>query len=683
MPRDIPITRLRNIGIMAHIDAGKTTCAERMLFFAGRIHRTGEVHDGDTVLDFDPLERKRGITISAAATSVPWDGHRIQLVDTPGHVDFTVEVERSLRVLDGAVFVLDASSGVECQSETVFRQAERNGTPCIAFVNKIDKVGADFEMCLTDIRDRLGVVPVAVHLPVAEGSGVAIVDVVRRVLVRFDPKTNGRVVTTHDVPAEHAPALERARRAMVEICADFDDEVLAAFCGGHDVRADALVRALRRGTLARRILVVTCGSALKNVGVQTLLDAVVAYLPSPADLPPVKGEAAGEVATREPRDDAPLAALAFKTVADRAGHLTYLRIYSGVLEAGAAVVRQGATRERIGRIYLPHADARAEVSSAGAGAIVLVTGLRDVRTGETIASRDAPVVLERVTLPEPVVEVAVEPKTNADRHRLSEALARLSFDDPSLRASVDEESGQTRLRGMGTLHLEVAVEKLLRDHRVAVNVGRPKVAYRETIGRAVRVNHRFIKQSGGTGQFACVTLAIAPSPRGAGITFADETKGGVVPREYVPAVEKGVRGAASRGVFAGYPVVDVAVSLVDGEAHESDSAAADFEIAGSLAFKEACREAGLVLLEPYAAIDVTVPEEHGGDVIGDLGSKRASVENVAPRGKMLVITAHAPLAETFDYVGDLRGFTRGRGSAIVRPDGYERAPESVVRAVLG
>jgi elongation factor G len=686
MPRDIPITRLRNIGIMAHIDAGKTTCAERILFVAGRIHRTGEVHDGDTVLDFDPIEQKRGITINAAATSVAWGDHRIQLVDTPGHVDFTIEVERCLRVLDGAVFVLDAGSGVECQSETVFRQAERHGVPSLAFVNKIDKVGSDYATCLADIRQRLGVVPIAVHLPVGEKTtDVALLDVIARTLVRFDSKTSGRTTTVHEVPDDLVPALERARRTVVEACAEFDEDVFATFCEGRDVSAAALTRALRAGTIARRCLVVTCGSALRNVGIPTLLDAIVAYLPSPADLPPVKGEDpdTGATIARDPTDDAPLAALAFKTVADRAGTLTYLRIYSGTLESGAQVrLGHSGTRDRIGRVYLPHADAREEVDAAGAGAIVAVTGLRDVRTGETVAAKAAPILLDRIVAPEPVVEVAIEPKTNEDRERLSGALARLAFDDPSLHAWVDDETGQTRLRGMGPLHLEVAVDKLLRDHRVSVIVGRAQVAYRETIKRSATAGYRHIKQSGGSGQYACITLAVSPAPRGTGIAFLDQTTGGVVPKDYVPAVEKGIRGAASRGVFAGYPVVDVQVALTDGEAHSKDSNAAAFEIAGSLAFQKVCREAGLVLLEPYATIEVTAPQEHGGEVIGDLGSRRGTVEGVVPRGGTLVVSARAPLAETFDYVAHLRGFTRGRGSAVIRPDEYRPAPESVVRTVL-
>jgi elongation factor G len=696
MPRDIPINRIRNIGIMAHVDAGKTTCAERILFFAGRIHRTGEVHHGDTTLDFDPLEQKMGITINAAATSVSWkplDGplrgvaHRVQIVDTPGHIDFTIEVERSLRVLDGAVFVLDASNGVECQSETVFRQAERHGVPCLAFVNKVDKVGADFDMCLRDIGERLGVVPVAVHVPVGEGTpGVALLDVLARKLVRFDGTGAGREPLVEEVPPHLVEELEARRRAVVEACAEVDEDILACFCEGRDVSGDTLARALRDGTRRRGLLVVTCGSALKNVGVQTLLDAVVTYLPSPLDLPPVRGEdlESGEGIVRHARDEEALAALAFKTVADRgAGYLTYVRVYSGVLEPGASV-RLGTTgaRERVGRIYLPHADQREEVAFAGAGAIVAVTGLRDVRTGETLSSTIAPIRLERITAPEPVVEVAIEPRTADDRDRLSGGLARLLFEDPSLRAWADAESGQTRLSGMGTLHLEVAVDRLARDHRVAVTMGKPEVAYRETVGEPATVEVRHIKQSGGTGQFACVTLAIAPAPRTTGITFSDETVGGVVPREYVTAVEKGVRAAAARGVFAGYPVVDVTVALVEGAAHSEDSNAAAFEIAGSLAFQKACRAAGLVLLEPVCSMEVTVPEAHGGDVIGDLGARRGKIERLTTRGNGLVLEARLPLGSTFDYVARLRGLTHGRGTAVIRPDGYEIAPAALAARVV-
>jgi elongation factor G len=679
---------------MAHIDAGKTTCAERLLFFTGRIHKTGEVHEGGAALDFDPFEQQRGITINAAATSIGWkptwgpfEGveHRIQIVDTPGHADFTMEVERSLRVLDGAVFVLDASSGVECQSEIVFRQAERHGVPCIAFVNKIDKVGADFAMCLRDVRERLGVVPVAVHVPIGEGTAqVALLDVLARKLLRFDAAKGGREAHATEVPADLAETCDEHRRAIVEMCADLDPEVLAHYCEGRDVDGNTLARVLREGTRAHKFLVVTCGSALKNVGIQTLLDAVVTYLPSPVDLPPVRGEHpdSGEPLERTARDDEPLAALAFKTVADRGvGYLTYVRVYSGVLEAGASV-RVGSAHERVGRVYLPHADQREEVAAAGAGAVVAVTGLREVRTGETLSAPASPIRLLRITAPEPVVEVAIEPRTAADRDRLSGGLARLLFEDPSLRAWVDAESGQTRLRGMGLLHLEIAVDRLARDHRVAVSVGRPQVAYREALAAPATAEYRHIKQSGGSGQFACVTLAIEPGAPGSGIRFSDGTVGGVVPRDYIPAVEKGVRAAASRGVFFGYPVVDLDVALVDGEAHSKDSNAAAFEIAGSLAFQKGCKAAGLVLLEPFCSIEVTVPSEHGGDVIGDLGARRGKVERVSQRSNTLVIEALAPLEATFDYVARLRGLTRGRGTAAIEPNGYAVAPESVVARLV-
>jgi elongation factor G len=676
---------------MAHIDAGKTTCAERILFFAGRIRAPGEVHDGNTVLDFDPLEQQKGITINAAATSVGWTpsrgpfagvAHRLQIVDTPGHIDFTVEVERSLRVLDGAVFVLDASQGVECQSETVFRQAERHGVRCLAFVNKIDKVGADFDACLRDLEDRLGVVPVAVHLPVGEGTRDAtVVDVLARKVVRFEE----REAVVQPLPPHLAEETEARRRAIVEVCAEHDPAILAAYCEGREVDAEALARALRRATLARKALVVTCGSALENVGIQPLLDAVVDYLPSPADLPPVRGTHArsGEPIARAASDAEPLAALAFKSVADAAGRLTYVRIYSGVIEAGAPVLLgETGARARVGRVYLPHADEREEVRAAAAGAIVAVTGLRDAQTGDTICAPDAPIALRRIDAPEPLVEVAIEPRTADDRARLSSGLAKLVLEDPSLRAFVDDESGQTRLRGMGRLHLEIAVEKLARDHRVSVSVGRPEVAYRETIHGHGTAEHRHIKQSGGgSGQYACVTLAVEPSARGAGITFVDRTTGGVVPRELVPAVEKGVRGAAARGALAGYPIVDVVVSLVDGRTHVKDSNAAAFEIAGSLGFQKACRAAGLVLLEPRCVLEITVPERHGGTVLADLGARRATVLSVAPRGGMLAVEANAPLAATFDYAALLRGLTQGRGGVALRHAGYEPAPADVAAHV--
>ncbi|HSQ68235.1 MAG TPA: elongation factor G, partial [Polyangiaceae bacterium] len=663
------------------------TCAERILYDTGRIRKMGEVHHGDTVLDFDPLEQKHGITINAAATHVAWTPatgpfagaeHRIQIVDTPGHVDFGIEVERSLRVLDGAVFVLDGSAGVECQSETVFRQAERLGVPSVVFVNKTDKVGADFDMCLRDLRDRLGVAPAATIVPIGEGSSnVALLDVLERKLWRFE----GGHGMAMPVPSDLAPALEQRRRALIELCAELDDEVLAGFVEGRDPSTTALARALRKGTLARKLVVVTSGSALKNIGMPTLLDAVVSYLPSPVDLPAVRGENpdTGEAVLRRPSDDEPLCALAFKTVADPNGYVTYVRVYSGVLRPGASV-RLGSSdaRVRIGRVHFPHADKLEEVESAGAGAVVAVTGLRDVRTGETLSAREAPIRLESILVPDPVVEIAIEPKTGDDRERLGIGLAKLLADDPSLHSHVDAESGQTLLLGMGLLHLQIALEKLHDEHGVSVNVGKPVVAYRETIARAAKAEHRLIRQTGGAGQFACVTLEVRPGPRGSGVVFADRTKGGVIPRDFIPAIEKGVRGAALRGVFTGHPVVDVAIDLLDGQAHVKDSNATAFEVAGSLAFQEACRSAGLVLLEPFARLEISAPEENAGDVLGDLGARRGVAHDVTPRGRQVVVTARAPLESTFDYVAVLRGFTHGRGAATITPDGYEVAPETVV-----
>ncbi len=674
MPREI-IQRRRNIGIMAHVDAGKTTCAERILFLAGRIRQAGEVHDGDTVLDFHPLERKKGITIQAAATTVKWtpssgpwaaQQHIVSLVDTPGHVDFTIEVERSLRVLDGAVFVLDGASGVECQSETVFRQAAHHEVPCIAFVNKMDKPGADFDACLVDIEDKLQVRAVPVQLPfLRTEGGLAVLDVVTRELVV--ESNGGRTATRLPVPPEAHEAVERARLRAVTVAADHDDVVMRAYCTGNDVGADELALALRKGALARDFLVVTCGAALDDVGIGPLLDAVVTYLPSPRD-----------------RTDEPMSALVFKSTHDRmAGLVTWLRVYSGALRGGEAVVvmRPGEgrrARERVGRIFIPDADGREDVDVACAGTIVCATGLDGVRTGDTIADPKAPVALDAIRIPDPVVSVLIEPKTAQDRDRLGPALAKLVACDPSLRARVDEESGQTVLSGMGKLHLDIQVEILATDHGIAVSTGKPRVAYRETIGREAEATYRHKKQSGGgAGQFAVVTLSVRPGERGSGILFVDETKGGSVPKDFVPGVERGIRGAAERGVFTGHPVVDVIVRLVDGETHVKDSSPLAFEIAASHAFRDACRIAGLVVLEPALRIEIATPEAHVGDVLGELASRRAVVREVTPR-----IRARAPIATTFDLVPRLRAITHGRGEAFSTPDGYDIAPADVAKALL-
>ncbi len=700
MPRIIPTTRLRNIGIMAHIDAGKTTCAERILFFTGRVRAPGEVHRGTTQLDHLPQERAKGITITSAATTVSWtpqsgihEGveHRIQLIDTPGHIDFTIEVERCLRVLDGAVFVLDAASGVECQSETVWHQAVRHGIPRLAFLNKVDKPGADVAMCLGDLRERLGARPVLLTFP---GTGGLLLDALRQRGIAFDDDAGRQfhVVPGSDLSDDDRRAVDLAHARLVEACADFDDEVFEAFCRGaalSSISPIALERAMRAGTLSGGLLVVLCGSALKNRGIQQLLDAVVAYLPSPVDLPPVSGTEPGDenaIVLRPPRDDAPFTGLAFKTVSDRsAGVVTFVRIYSGTLTAGTEVrVLPRDTRERVRRMFVLHADSREEITEAHTGAIVAIAGLRSARTGDTLcAAGSPPLVLERILAPEPVIQIAIEPATADDRDRFGEAIGRMLVEDPSLQVSSHPDTGQTILAGMGQLHLEITVDRLRTDHGVSVAMGKPEVAYRETIAAPARAEYRYIKQPGGSGQYAVVTLTVAPGPRGSGITFVDETVGGVIPREMIPGVEKGVRGAASRGVFAGFPVVDVVVKLVDGAFHAKDSSPAAFEIAGSLGFQRAVRAAGAVLLEPMTAVEVTVPEDLTGDVVGDLASRRGVVKSISPRGHGVVIGARAPLGAMFDWISRLRGLTSGRGSAVAKVDGYDVVPDVLARAKLG
>lgn len=692
---------------MAHVDAGKTTCSERILYITGKIRKAGEVHDGNTSLDHLKVEIQKGITVQAAATAVgftPESGafageeHRVQLIDTPGHIDFTIEVERSLRVLDGAVFVLDAASGVECQSETVFRQASDHAVPCLAFVNKIDKPGADFTACLHDIEERLGVRPVPVVIPALTEEGeLATVDVLTRELIV--DRERGKKRVRLPVPDKMREAVEKVRREVVEICAEVDDGVMRAFCASDraarsiDVDALALSRALRTLTLSRKALVVLAGSALKDCGVGTLLDAVVSYLPSPLDRPPVRGTdpKSGAMVVRSPEPDAPLAALAFKSTFDRnAGLVQWLRIYSGTIRTGDSVLVPGSNqgRARVGRLYLPDGAHTHPIERASAGSVVCVHGLGQLKTGETICDPRAPIALESIRIPDAVVSIVVEPKTAADRDKLSASLGRVLACDPSLRSAVDPETGQTVLSGMGRLHLEIVVTTLADDYGVELNTGRPRVAYKTTVGRSAQSTYRHKKQSGGSGQFAVVTLEVTPGERGSGVVFSDVTKGGVVPKELVPAVEHGVRMAAERGIGSTRrastpPVVDVAVRLLDGEVHVKDSSAIAFEIAAAAAFEEACVKAGIVLLEPVAIVEITAPEPHTGDVIGDLGQRRGVVRDVVPRGKdLVVVTGRAPLAQTFDYVPRLRAITHGRGEARVTPDGYEVAPDALVAGLL-
>ncbi|NTX64016.1 elongation factor G [Myxococcus sp. CA051A] len=696
MSRSTRIERYRNIGIMAHIDAGKTTLTERVLFFTGRIHSTGEVHDGSTEMDWLPQEKQRGITITSAATTAFWSPrhgpsagtpHRINILDTPGHVDFTIEVERSLRVLDGAVAVFDASQGVEPQSEAVWRQADRYGVPRIAFINKMDKVGADFVMSLESIRERLGARAVAVQLPLGEESEFrGLVDLVRMKTLHFDGEA-GEYREELSVPEDVRQRAETLRLRLIEAAADVDDAVMEKFVDGRleDITEDDLVRALRAGTLSRTLVPVLAGSAFKKKGVQMLLDAVVDYLPAPSDLPSVEGLVPGteQRASREPTDDSPPAALVFKMMSDKnVGNIVFLRVYSGTLRAGTVLLNPATgKRERVGRLMFMHANRREEVSEVHAGDIAAALGLKNVRTGDTLSDPEAPVVLESLGFPEPVVHLAVEAKSPAELPKLEEGLHRLAAEDPSLRVGVDPESGQVLLSGMGELHLEVVVDRLRTEYGVEARVGQPKVAYRDTLKRAVRQEYRHVRQTGGPGQYARVVLDVAPAARGAGLVFVDDTKGGSIPRELVPAIQKGVAGAMERGVRDGVALVDVEVRLVDGDTHVRDSTPQAFSMAGSLALQEAVRRVGVQVLEPVMDVEVTTPEEYVGEVLGDLASRRGRVLGMETRGNARVVSARVPMASLFGYVTGLRGRTQGRAQASMRLGTYEPLPE-VLQASL-
>ncbi|MCP3164102.1 elongation factor G [Myxococcus qinghaiensis] len=696
MSRSTRIERYRNIGIMAHIDAGKTTLTERVLFFTGRIHSTGEVHDGSTEMDWLPQEKQRGITITSAATTAFWSPrhgpstgtpHRINILDTPGHVDFTIEVERSLRVLDGAVAVFDGSQGVEPQSEAVWRQADRYGVPRIAFINKMDKVGADFAMSLESIRERLGARAVAVQWPLgSESEFQGLVDLVRMKTLRFDGE-GGEYHEEQSVPEEVRKQVETLRLRLIEAAADVDDGVMEKFVDGRleDITEADLVRAVRAGTLSRTLVPVLAGSAFKKKGVQMLLDAVVDYLPAPSDLPAVEGLVPGteQRASREPADDSPPAALVFKMMSDKnVGNIVFLRVYSGTLRAGTVLLNPATgKRERVGRLMFMHANRREEVSEVHAGDIAAALGLKNVRTGDTLSDPEAPVVLESLGFPEPVVHLAVEAKSPAELPKLEEGLHRLAAEDPSLRVGVDPESGQVLLSGMGELHLEVVVDRLRTEYGVEARVGQPKVAYRDTLKRAVRQEYRHVRQTGGPGQYARVVLDVAPAARGAGLVFVDDTKGGSIPRELVPAIQKGVAGAMERGVRDGVALVDVEVRLVDGDTHVRDSTPQAFAMAGSLALQEAVRRVGVQVLEPVMDVEVTTPEEYVGEVLGDLASRRGRVLGMETRGNARVVSARVPMASLFGYVTGLRGRTQGRAQASMRLGTYEPLPD-VLQASL-
>jgi elongation factor G len=705
MARELPIERTRNIGIMAHIDAGKTTVTERILFYTGISHKIGEVHDGAATMDWMEQEQERGITITSAATNCFWQTqvgpfadqqHRINIIDTPGHVDFTIEVERSLRVLDGAVAVFDGGNGVEPQTETVWRQADRYKVPRIAFVNKLDKLGADFQMNLDSMKERLGCRPVPVQWPVGqEEEHQGVIDLIRMQAAIFDSDSLGAKYTWTDIPADLLDKAKECREQLLEACADVDDALMEKFVeDASSITHEEIYAAIRRATCNFSWVPVLCGSAFKNKGVQLLLDAVVNFLPSPVDVPAVEGinpENESEKLTRPSSDDAPFAALAFKIANDPfVGNLTFFRVYSGTLESGSVALNPGrGKRERMGRILRMHANKREELKDCCAGNIYAAVGLRETRTGDTLCDPKHPIALERMTFPDPVISVAIEPKTQADIDKLGISLAKLAYEDPSFRTFTNEDTGQTLIAGMGELHLEIIVDRLRREFKVECNVGTPQVAYQETItGGANKVEGKFIRQTGGHGQYGHVVINIAAAERGTGFVFENKTVGGVIPKEFIPSVEKGIKDAMGRGALASFPLVDIKVELIDGSFHDVDSSGPAFEIAGSMAFQAAVKQAGLVLLEPTMKVEVVTPDNNMGDVIGDLNSRRGKIMGMHERGPgMQILDAEVPLATMFGYATDLRSKTQGRATYSMQFSHYEVVPpsiqESVVAKIMG
>ncbi|BBD07114.1 elongation factor G [Desulfovibrio ferrophilus] len=686
MSRVVPIPLQRNIGIMAHIDAGKTTTTERILFYTGVSHKIGEVHDGQATMDWMEQEQERGITITSAATTCYWREHRVNIIDTPGHVDFTMEVERALRVLDGAVAVFDAVAGVEPQSETVWRQADRYEVPRIAFVNKMDRIGADFFRCVGMLKDRLGANPVPLQIPIgAEDEFKGVVDLILGKAILFDDQKMGADPVTEDVPADMQDQFDEMRMAMLEAIAEVDDELLEKYLGGEELTTEELIAGVRKAVINLTMCPVLCGSAFKNKGVQPLLDAVVDYLPSPVDIEVMKGTNPDteEVIECPCEDEKPLAALAFKLFSDPfVGHLTFLRLYSGHVESGMTVINAATgKKERIGRLLKMHANKREDIKWAGAGDIVAAVGLKTAATGDTLCEPGKLCVLESMDVPDTVIEVAIEPKTKADRDTLSDALNKLAKEDPSFRVKGDEETGQTLIAGMGELHLEIIVDRLLREFSVNANVGAPRVAYRETITKSTKMDHKYAKQSGGRGQYAHVVIEVEPNSE-KGYEFSDEIKGGVIPKEYIPAVDKGIKDALNSGIMAGYPVVDVKVKLVYGSYHEVDSSEQAFAIAGSMAIKEAMRKASPALLEPIMSVEVVTPEEYLGDVMGDLNSRRGRVSSMEARANAQVVKAMVPLSEMFGYATDLRSKTQGRATFSMQFDHYEKVPASLAEEIM-
>jgi elongation factor G len=687
MPRNLPIEKLRNIGIMAHIDAGKTTTTERILFYTGKLHRMGEVHDGSATMDFMEQERERGITITSAATTCEWKGHRINIIDTPGHVDFTVEVERSLRVLDGAVALFCAVGGVEPQSETVWRQADKFGVPRIAFVNKMDRVGADFFNVIQMMKDRLSANPVPVQVPIGEGDMfVGVIDLIRMKAVMYTEDPLGTKFEVFDIPKDLQNYAKEHRTKLLEAVSDIDDTLLEKYLEGIKITEEEIKKVIRQATIKGTIVPVLCGSAFKNKGIQLLLDAIVDYLPSPADLPEVVGHHPhlNDLVTRKLTEDEKFTALAFKIMSDPyVGRLTFFRVYSGKATAGSYVYNSNkGKKERLGRLLQMHANHRTDIDEVYAGDICAAVGLKYTKTGDTLCDESDPIILEKMEFPEPVIQIAIEPKTKADQDKLSEALSRLEDEDPTFRVSVNEETGQTLIAGMGELHLEILVDRMKREFKVEANVGKPQVAYRETITKKVQAEGKFVRQTGGRGKYGHVWIEVEPNEKGKGYEFINKIVGGVVPKEYIPAVSEGIEEAMKNGVLAGYPVVDVKVTLFDGSYHEVDSDELSFKIAGSIAFKEAAKKANPILLEPIMEVEVITPEEYLGDVMGDLNSRRGKIEGFSARKDAQVIRALVPLSEMFGYATVLRSMTQGRALYTMQFAFYQEVPKQIADQII-
>ena len=687
MTRTTPLERYRNIGIMAHIDAGKTTTTERVLYYTGKSYKIGEVHEGSATMDWMEQEQERGITITSAATTCFWNDHRVNIIDTPGHVDFTIEVERSLRVLDGAVAVFDSVAGVEPQSETVWRQADKYEVPRICFINKMDRVGADFFRCVEMIVDRLGASPVVVNLPLgSEAQYDGVIDLIEKKAIVWKAETLGAEYEIVDIPEDYIEQAEEWRSKLVEAAVEFDDEAMEAFLEGQEVAPNILKECIRKGTINGDIVPVLNGSAFKNKGVQPLLDAVVNFLPAPTEVPPIKGIIPGKDGSdvvRNSSDEEPFSALAFKVATDPfVGSLTFVRIYSGVLEAGTQVLNSVKDRkQRVGRMLLMHSNSREDIEEARAGDIVAIAGLKETTTGETLCVTSSPVILERMEFPDPVIEVAVEAKTKADQDKLGLALARLAQEDPSFRVATDQESGQTVISGMGELHLEIIVDRLQREFKVGANVGQPQVAYRETIKQVAEVDYTHKKQTGGSGQFARVKIIAEPLEPGSGFQFESKVVGGSVPREYIPSVQKGIETMRQTGVVAGFPMIDFKITLVDGASHDVDSSSMAFEIAGRAAYREVAPKGKPVLLEPMMKVEVVTPEDYMGDVIGDLNSRRGQVAGMEQRANAQVIKASVPLANMFGYVNTLRSLSQGRAQFSMEFEHYQQVPSAVSEEV--